>query len=65
MQPTLIARDAPRSERDPDLEATLTSAEGNAVKIHSVTGAFADPSHESAFAVQLFRMAYPCHTFLL
>eukprot|EP00964_Phaeocystis_antarctica_P129015 scaffold92839_cov72-Phaeocystis_antarctica.AAC.2 len=33
--------------------------------MHRVTGAFADPSHETACAAQLFRMAFPCHVFLM
>ena len=33
--------------------------------MHRVTGTFADPSHESAFAAQLFRMAYPTHVLLM
>ena len=33
--------------------------------MHRITGTFADPSHESAFAAQLFRMAYPTHTLLM
>ena len=33
--------------------------------MHAVTGAFADPSHESAFAAQLFRLAFPLHVLLL
>ena len=33
--------------------------------MHCVTGTFADPSHESGFAAQLFRMAYPTHVFLM
>ena len=33
--------------------------------MHRVTGTFADPSYESAFAAQLFRMAYPAHVVLL
>ncbi len=43
--PALLARSAPRSERDPDLEAATAS-----LAMNPVTGAFADPSHESAFA---------------
>ena len=33
--------------------------------MHPVTGAFADASHVTAFAAQLFRMAFPCHAFLM
>ena len=35
------------------------------VAMNRVTGAFADPSLESACAAQLFRMAFPCHAFLM
>ena len=65
----LLTSDA-RSEHDPDpcpdLEAAAanTAAAAN-IAMHPVTGAFADPSHETAFAVQLFRMALPCHVFLM
>ena len=52
----LLARDAPRSDRDP--------AAPN-VEMHPITGAFADPSHESVFAAQLFRLAYPGHVLLM
>ena len=45
---------------DPDLEAPAAAA-----NMHRVTGTFADPSHESAFAAQLFRMAYPTHVLLM
>ena len=44
----------------PDLEAAADN-----VVMHRVTGAFADSSHESAFAIQLFRLAYPFHVLLL
>ena len=33
--------------------------------MHPVTGAFTDPAHESAFAAQLFRMAFPAHGLLM
>ena len=33
--------------------------------MHAVTGAFADPTHESAFAAQLFRLAFPVHVVLM
>ena len=55
----LLASDAPRSEHDPDLEAAA------AIAMHPVTGAFADPAHESAFAAQFFRLAFPAHAFLI
>ena len=55
----LLARDAPRSERDPEL------AVASSIAMHPVTGTFADPAHESAFAVQLFRLAFPIHLLVL
>ena len=45
----ILARSAPRSERDPDLEATTAK-----LAMHPVTGTFADPALELAFAAQLF-----------
>ena len=33
--------------------------------MHRITGAFADPTHESAFTAQLYRMAYPTHILLM
>ena len=69
----LLAADAQRSD-DPDLEApeapvpvavARPSPIETAQNMHCVTGTFADPSHESAFAAQLFRMAYPAHVLLL
>ena len=59
---SLLAPSAPRSERDLDLEAASASAR---ITVHPFTGAFANPSHESAFAAQLFRLAFPCHTLLM
>ena len=56
----ILARSAPRSERDPDLEATTAK-----LAMHPVTGTFADPALELAFAAQLFRTAYPFHAFLM
>ena len=47
-------------EHYPDLEAGVTPS-----AVHPVTGAFAEPSHETAFAAQLFRTAFPCHVILL
>ena len=35
------------------------------IVMHPVTGTFADPMHESAFAAQFFRLAFPCHAFLM
>ena len=69
--PRLLAADAQRSD-DPDLEAPAPAPAAStgpnletAPNMHCVTGTFADPSHESAFAAQLFRMAYPAHVVLL
>ena len=59
--PVLLAGDSPRSEHDPDLEATAAVT----IAMHPVTGAFADPLHELAFAAHLFRLAFPCHAFLM
>ena len=59
--------DAARSEHDPDLllkAAAANTATANTA-IHSITGAFADPSLEVAFAAQLFRIAFPVHVLLL
>ena len=54
----VLARSARRSD-DPDLEAATAN-----LTTHPVTGTFADPALESAFAAQLFRTAYPFHAFL-
>ena len=54
----LLARDAPRSDRDPAPAAPH-------IAMHPVTGRFADPAHESIFAAQLFRLAYPGHFLLI
>ena len=69
--PRLVAADVQRSD-DPDLEAPAPAPAASpspkletAPDMHCVTGTFADPSHESAFAAQLFRMAYPAHVVLL
>ena len=69
--PRLLAADAQRSD-GPDLEAPVPAAAAcpspdleTAPTMQRVTGTFADPSHESAFAAQLFRMAYPAHVPLL
>ena len=71
LMPRLLAADAQRSD-DPDLEAPAPAPAASpgpnletAPNMHRVTGTFADPSHESAFAAQLFRMAYPAHVVLL
>ena len=76
--PWLFAADALRSD-DPDLEAAVAAAAASpnpnlqtaahpaaaAANMHRATGTFADPSHESAFAAQLLRMAYPTHVLLM
>ena len=63
----LLPRTAPRSEHDPDLEAAAASLDVTPVtpqeltaslSMHPVTGAFEEPSHEAAFAAQLYRQAY-------
>ena len=69
----LLAADALRSD-DPDLmaaspnpylETAAHPAAAAAANMHRITGTFADPTHESAFAAQLFRMAYPTHVLLM
>ena len=59
--PGLLARDALGSAHDPDLEAAVAVT----IAMHPITGAFADPAHESAFAAQFFRLAFRCHAFLM
>ena len=65
----LLLASAPRSDH-PDLAAAAAAASPNpnletaaqpeaAAHMHRVTGTFEDPSHESTFAAQLFRMACP------
>ena len=66
----LLPSGASRSEDDPDPCPDLEGAAANTaatanIAMHPVTGAFANPSHETAFAAQLFRMAFPCHLFLI
>ena len=74
----LLPSSAPRSEHETNHQATkhqaashhpdpcskLEAAAAN-IAMHPITGAFADASHESAFAAQLFRMAFPFHAFLM
>jgi len=55
----LIARDAARSEYDPDIEAAAAAAAP--IAIHPVTGAFSDPTHERAFAAHFFRLCFGAH----
>eukprot|EP00964_Phaeocystis_antarctica_P059354 scaffold35227_cov46-Phaeocystis_antarctica.AAC.5 len=42
-------------------QRALLVAAATSIAMHPVTGAFADPTHESAFAAQFFRLAFPCH----
>ena len=58
----LLAGDTTRSEHDPDL--TLAPRHDSYASMHTVTGAFADPSLEVAFAAQLFRSACQGHLLL-
>ena len=46
-------------------QRALLVAAATSIATHPVTGAFADPTHESAFAAQFFRLAFPCHAFLM
>ena len=70
--PRLIVAGTPLSD-DPDLEAPVAAnpnpneaaPAANPIVMHPVTGTFADPTHERAFAAQLFRMAYSFHAFLM
>ena len=74
---SLLSQDSLRSD-EPDLEAAASTAAASPnpnfevavqplapANMHRVTGTFADPSHESAFAAQLFHMAYPAHVLLM
>ena len=77
---SLLSQDSLRSD-EPDLEAAAAAATAAAASpnpnleaavqpsapanMHRVTGTFADPSHESAFAAQLFHMCYPIHVLLM
>ena len=58
-----IPRDAPRSEYDPDIEAAAAVA--TPIAKHPVTGAFADPTHERAFAAYFFRLCFGWHVVLM
>ena len=60
----LVARDAARSEYDPDLEAAAAAA-ATPIAIHPVTGAFADPTHERAFAAHFFRLCFGAHIVMM
>ena len=59
--PVILTCDASQSEQNLDHEAGARAT----IAMHPVTGAFVDPTHESAFAVQLFRSAFPVHILLL
>lgn len=58
-QPALLTPGTPRSD-EPDLEPAAAY-----IAMHPITGAFADPSHESAFAAQQYRLAYLGHFLLI
>eukprot|EP00964_Phaeocystis_antarctica_P107315 scaffold72066_cov67-Phaeocystis_antarctica.AAC.1 len=45
--------------------ASLAAAAAANLAMHSVTGAFANSSHESAFAAQFFRRAFSGHVLLM
>ena len=57
-QPPLLDPEAPRS--DYVKPAAITN-----LAMDPVTGTFADPSHETAFGAQLFRLAFPAHVLLM
>ena len=59
----LLAGDTPRSQHDPDLEAEAEAA--TSIAMHPVTGAFADPTQELAFAAQFFRLSFEGHLVLM
>ena len=61
--PALLAGDAPRSEHDPEVEAEAAAT--SSIAMHPVTGAFADPTHELAFAAQFFRLSFRGHVLLI
>ena len=61
----LLARNALRSEHDPEHDPEHGPPLADSIAMHPVTGAFTDPAHESAFAAQLFRMAFPAHGLLM
>ena len=61
MEPPLLLPNAFRSEHDPDGAAVAADH----IAMHSITGAFTDPSHESAFAAQLFRLTFSIHAILM
>ena len=61
--PALLAGDYPRSELDPEVEAEAAAT--SSIAMHPVTGAFADPTHELAFAAQFFRLSFRGHVLLI
>ena len=64
--PDLEAEAAAAASPNPNLENQRAAQPAATVaNMHRATGTFADPSHESAFAAQLFRMAYPTHVLLM
>ena len=50
---------------NPNLETAAQPAAAANIAMHPITGTFADPSHESVFGAQLFRMGYPTHVLLM
>ena len=62
---TLLARNALRSEHDPEHDPEHGPPLADSIAMHPVTGAFTDPTHESAFTSQLFRSAFPSHALLM
>ena len=61
----LLARNALRSEHDPEHDPEHSPPLADSIAMHPVTGAFTDPTHESAFTSQLFRAAFPSHAFVM
>ena len=57
----LLDPNTPRSERDPEASA----AQDDCFARHPLTGAFTEPAVESAYAVGIFREAFPLHALLL
>ena len=62
--PNPEASAAAATSPNPNLQTAAQPAAA-AANMHRVTGTFADPSHESVFAAQFFRMAYPTHVLLM
>ena len=63
--PELMAAAAAAAAASPNPNRETAAVAAAAASMHRVTGTFVDPSHESAFAAQLFRMAYPTHVLLM